>query len=135
LAGGCLAGDDRNEVVIRDRIFVLLTQKMLFDKHIEIRRTRVRELALEQPDRVNILLPTEDQLRLFLALRHLLPHWHGDCQRDCHHAHGDQQNRHGVALFGRPVAWLGVLAAWYSGVGRFVQSTEVVSSAKLFLTT
>jgi hypothetical protein len=138
LARRSLARDDRHEIVVRDRIFVLLTQEMLFDQGVEVRWSRVCELALKEANCVYVLLSAKDQLRLLLALHHLLPHWHGDCQEDCHHAQGDQQNGHGVTLLAVALAMLAtgaMFVARRSEVFQFVQSTEIVSWAKLFLTT
>jgi hypothetical protein len=126
-----LARYDGDEVVVRDRIFVFLTQEVLFDQHIQIGRRGVRELALKEANCMSVLLPAEYQLLFFLALGHLFPHWHGDCHHDGHDAQGNQQDHHRVALFDVPLVWGGARsgdrAARRSGGGRLVHATEIVS--------
>jgi hypothetical protein len=88
---------EQREVIVGNRILVLLAQKLLFDEHLESRRIRAGELPLEHPDRVRDLLAPEHEFCFLLAPGHLFPHGH----RDRHH-HGqdqetDDQGRHGVA--------------------------------------
>ena len=78
-------------------ILELLAEEPLLDEHVDVRRVRVGVLALEQPDRVDVLLAAEDQLFFLLALRGVFPDRHGDGHHDGHDAHGDQQRRHRVA--------------------------------------
>jgi len=89
----------RDEVVVRDRVFVLLTQKLLLHKDIEIRRIRVRRPALKHADGVRVLLAPENQLRFFFALRHLLPDRHRRRHQHRHDSQTDDQRGHGVASF------------------------------------
>jgi hypothetical protein len=84
------------EIVIRDRVFVLLAQEPLLDERIDAGWERVGVPALEEPDSAGVLFAAKDELFFLLALRHLLPCRHDDCEEHGHDAHGDQKGRHCV---------------------------------------
>jgi hypothetical protein len=93
-AGNCARtlGADRNqlEVVVRDRIFVFLTQKPLLDEDIDVRGSGIPVFAGEERNRMHVLLAAEHQLLFLLTLRRLLPDRHGDGHHDGHYRHCDQ---------------------------------------------
>jgi hypothetical protein len=100
-----LAREQRQEVFAGNGILVFLPQEALLDEDVEVGRQRARPgPALEQANGPGILLPSEDQLGLFLALDHLLPDRHGDRQHDAHDAERDEQGHHRIS--GRPAAQL-----------------------------
>ena len=92
-----LAGENRLEIVLRDRILVPLPEKVLLDEDIERRRIRVGVLSPEQANSPRVLLAAENQLLFLLALRDLLPDGHRDRHHDGHDAHGDEQSGHRIA--------------------------------------
>lgn len=77
---------------------VFPAQKMLPDQDIEIWRTGIRVLALEQADGARVLGAAENKLFLLLALRELVPGRQSDRPEDGHYAQSDQQDRHGVPV-------------------------------------
>src|SRR5439155_13451266 len=68
-----LSDGKRHEVVVRDRVFVLLAQEPLLHEHVDVGRVGVCILTLEHADRVHVLLAAEDQLFFLFALRGVLP--------------------------------------------------------------
>jgi hypothetical protein len=95
-----LSGQKGLKVVSCNGVLVLLSQESLFHEDVEIRWQRPRaSTSLEEPDGAGVLLASEDELFLFLALSHLFPRGHGDCQHDAHDAQGDEQRHHGVPVF------------------------------------
>jgi hypothetical protein len=99
-SGGGAAGGQRDEVGVRNRVFVFLAKEALQDEHIKGRRRGVRIFALKQTNGAGVLLTSENQLLLFFALRCLLPHRHRDGHHDGHDRHHHQQGHHRVAVFG-----------------------------------
>ena len=89
-----LSNGNDHEVVVGDRILVLLAQEPLIDEHVKVRRVRVREFPLEHANRVDVLQTSEDQLFFFFALPGVFPDRHGDRHHHRHDAHGDEQGRH-----------------------------------------
>jgi hypothetical protein len=103
-AGGLLRLRDRHEIIVRDRILVLLPQKLLLDEYIESWRIRVGEFPLKKSDRTGDLLAAKDQFCLFFALGCLLPHRHRDRHHHGHDRQADDERRHRVAsLRGAPI--------------------------------
>lgn len=92
-------GWKRYEIGVRDRVLEFLPEEFLLNKYVYRGRRRVRVLALEQPDGSRVLFAAEHELGLSLAPCRLVPDWHGDRQHHGHHAHGDEQNGHGIAAF------------------------------------
>src|SRR5262249_55613301 len=90
---------DRNghEVVVGDRILVLLPKEPLINEHVDVGRIRVGELSLEQSDRVHVLFAAKDELLLLFARRGLPPDWHGDGEHDGHDRHRHQERGHRVS--------------------------------------
>jgi len=86
------------------RILVLLAEEMLVEKDIEVRRKRVRVLALEKCNRPRVLLTAEDQLGFLLPLRGGAPRGQRHSEEDRHDGHADEQRRHRVATVARPSA-------------------------------
>ena len=87
----CGAQKERCEIVIGNRIFVLLAEVSLLDEHVDARRKSAGpRFALEQPNRPCVLLASEDELRFFLSLHGLAPHRHGNGHHDGHDAQADQ---------------------------------------------
>jgi hypothetical protein len=90
-----LARNQGQEVLSRDRILELAAQEALFNQDIEIRRKSARPCApLEQADGPRVLLAAKDQLGFLFALRHLMPHRHGNREHDAHDAHRNQERDH-----------------------------------------
>jgi hypothetical protein len=92
----------RHEVVVGNRVFVLLAQKFLFDQQIESRRIGVGKLPLKQSDRAGDLFATKDHFFFFFTLNGLFPHWHRDGHHHGHDRQADNQRRHGVSSFRAP---------------------------------
>jgi hypothetical protein len=86
------------KIVAGDRVFVLLSEKLLVQEHIEIRRGGTRHLALIELDGADVLLTSKNELGLLLALRGRLPDRHRDGQHDGHHAQADKQSDHRVTV-------------------------------------
>jgi hypothetical protein len=72
-------------------------QEALLDQDVDARRRRVCELALEQADGAGILVPAENKLFFLVAGHHVRPHRQDGAHQHRHHAHTDEQGRHGIA--------------------------------------
>jgi hypothetical protein len=92
---GCRGRAHEIEVVVRDRVLVLLAEEMPLDEHIHARREHP-VLPLEQANRAGVLVPAEDELFFLLALRLLAPHGHRDGHQDRHHRQRHEQRGHRV---------------------------------------
>ena len=99
LCGLLLRLRDRHEVVVRDWILVLLSQKLLLYKDVETRRVGVRRTALKHADGMRDLLAAEDKFLFLFARRLLFPHWHSGGHDHGHDGNGDNQSGHGVPAF------------------------------------
>ena len=86
-----LIGVDQLEFSVSGhRVLVLLSQEVLGQKDVEIRRKCVRVLALKKRDRPRVLLAAEDQLGFLFTLRGGAPGREGHAQEDRHDRHADQ---------------------------------------------
>ena len=83
------------EVVVRDRIFVLLAEVVPLHEHVDARREGAI-LLLEQANRTGVLLSPEDELGFFLPLRLVAPHRQRDGHQDRHHSQRHQQRGHRI---------------------------------------
>ena len=95
----CNGEKDWNEIVIGDRIFVLLAEKSLVYQEIDVGRQRSwTRFPLEQADRPRVLLAAEHELGFLLPSSHLVPHRHRRRHHDRRDAQADEQRGHGVSL-------------------------------------
>jgi hypothetical protein len=88
----------RHEILARDRVLVLLSQKLLLDEQVYGRRIGACILALKQTDRVDVLLAAEHQLFFFFSLGRVLPDRHRRRHDDGHDGNADNEGSHGVPL-------------------------------------
>ena len=92
----------RPEGLAGDGVRELPPQELLIHEEIEIGGERAgTHLPLEQTDGPRVLLAPEHQFRLFLALRRLRPHGHGDGGHHTHDEQTDEERGHGVARLTR----------------------------------
>jgi hypothetical protein len=92
-----LRGWDNLKVFARDRVLVLLAEKLLLDEHINGRRIRVGVLPHEETHGPRVLLAAEDQLVLLLPLRHRRPDRHRHTHQHGHYRQTHEQGRHRIA--------------------------------------
>lgn len=96
------ARGDRLEVVIRDRVLVLLPKKSLLDQDIDRRRKGVGVLALKQSHGPRVLPPAPNQLFFPLAFGKVGPDRQRHAHQNGHHAESDKERGHGVATIAIP---------------------------------
>jgi hypothetical protein len=97
------AEQDRNKIVIRDRIFVFFAEVSLIHQKIDRRRKGSwPRFSLKQPDGSRVLLAAEHEFGLLVAPSHVIPHRHDHCEHDRHDAEAHEQGRHGVSLLLTP---------------------------------
>lgn len=100
LAGDAAAGRNRDEVFAGDRVFEFLADVTALDQDVDAGGQRLG-LRVVEPNRADILLPAEDELGFFLALRLVTPHGHRDRHQHRHHGKRHEQRRHRVACLAR----------------------------------
>ena len=96
LARDCACGRNDVEVLVRDRVLVLLPEIPPLDEHVDAGRQGLGA-ALEEANRADVLLPAPDELLFLLAAGVVPPHRHRDGHQDRHHRHRDEQRRHRIA--------------------------------------
>jgi hypothetical protein len=93
---------DHDEVVVGDRVFVLLPQKLSVDERLDGGWKRVGKFALKESDRPRVLFGAKEKLRFLFTLDGLFPHRHRDGHHHGHHRQADNERRHRVSSFGAP---------------------------------
>jgi hypothetical protein len=91
---------DDLEVLVGNRIFVLLPQEPLLDQYVEVRGEGVGVPPLEQHDGAPILLASPDELFFAVAPGRLAPHRQRSRHHHRHHAQAHQQGGHRVPALG-----------------------------------
>jgi len=96
-AGHSAAYGNDLEIVVRDRVLVLLPQEFLLDQDVDGRGEGVRVASLEEHDGAPVLLAAPNELFFLLALGEVAPDRQRGGHQHGHHAHAHEQGRHGVA--------------------------------------
>jgi len=86
-----------SKVASGNRVPVPTPQEPLLHEHVDARRKRAGVPALEERDRLHILLAAEHELGFPFATLQRLPDGERGTERDRHDAHPDEQCGHGVA--------------------------------------
>src|SRR5262245_6017324 len=97
LTGNGPADGNRHEVVVRDRILVLLPQEVPLNQRVEAGRQRLIA-RLEQPDRAHVLLAAKHELFFLLTLGVVPPDRQRDRHQHGHHGQRNEQRGHCVAI-------------------------------------
>jgi len=88
----------QRRVVLRHRVFVLLSDKPVLNQDVEARRIAgSAHFSHVEIDAARNLFAAENEFRFLLALRLRLPDGHGDGHEHHHDRQADKQRRHGVA--------------------------------------
>ena len=87
---------DLELAILRHRVLVLATEKLLVEEHVDAGREGAGKPSLIETYGPSILLTPKDELDLLFALPGLPPDGHGCRHEDAQDANADKQGSHGI---------------------------------------